>query len=340
MVHPAIVACRKLSMTNTRKFTPTGSLNSAVLFLVFTRPDTTRRVFEVIRQAKPPRLYVAADGPRPNRPGEAERCAEVRRIATSVDWSCEVKTLFREANLGCKMAVSGGINWFFEHEVEGVILEDDCLPHPDFFSFCDELLEHYADDECVAVITGNNFQGGQKRGNASYYFSKFNHCWGWATWRRSWQHYQGDIPFWPEWRSSDAWYRLVPDNIERRYWNRIFERVRANQIDSWAYPWTASVWFKGGLTATPNVNLVSNIGFGPDSTHTVSADSLLAGMATDTLGNIAHPRLVLQDFAADQHVFDHVFGGRLERFPYVLYSFPRRLAGKLFRMIKNKIAHA
>jgi hypothetical protein len=325
---------------NFSSFLTLRPLNTAVLFLVFNRPGVTEQVFEAIRQAKPPRLYVAADGPRPDRPGEAERCAEVRRVATTVDWPCEVKTLFRENNLGCKIGVSGGINWFFENEEEGIILEDDCLPHPDFFTFCAALLEHYAEDERVAVITGNNFQNSQKRCDASYYFSKYNHCWGWATWRRAWKHYQGDLPFWPKWQSSEEWHRLTPDSVERRYWNKIVERVRDKKVDSWAYPWTASVWFKGGLTATPNVNLVSNIGFGSESTHTASSNNPLAEMATNTLGNITHPLSVLQDVAADRYVFDRVFGGRLERFPYVLYSFPRRVAGRLFRVIKNKVTHA
>lgn len=321
-------------------FVQLGPIRTAVLLLVFNRPDTTRQVFETIRQANLPRLYVAADGPRANRPGEAERCEEVRRIATNVDWPCEVKTLFRESNLGCKMAVSGAISWFFEHEEEGIILEDDCLPHPDFFRFCDELLERYADDERVAVITGNNFQDGQKRGNASYYFSKYNHCWGWATWRRAWKHYQGNIPFWPEWRASAQWLRLAPDIVERRYWGKIFEQVRANKIDSWAYPWTASVWFAGGLTATPNVNLVSNIGFGPESTHTASANSPLAKLATYALGDITHPHFVVQDIAADRYVFDHVFGGHLFRFPNILYTLLRRAVGKLYRIVKAKVSHA
>jgi len=118
---------------------------SPVLFLIFNRPDTTTRVFEAIRAARPERLYVAADGPRMTREGEAERCAEARRIATAVDWPCEVKTLFRETNLGCRAAVSGAITWFFEHEEEGIILEDDCLPDPSFFPYCTELLAHYRD---------------------------------------------------------------------------------------------------------------------------------------------------------------------------------------------------
>lgn len=321
----------------TESFNPPAPLQTAVLFLVFNRPDTTAQVFEAIRKAQPPRLYVAADGPRANREGEAEKVAKVREIATAVDWPCEVKTLFREQNLGCKYAVSGAITWFFEHEEQGIILEDDCLPHPDFFHFCNTLLERYAKDEQVSVITGNNFQNGHKRGAASYYFSKYNHCWGWATWRRAWQYYQGDLPFWPEWSQSAAWREKTPDAVERRYWSQIFERVRAGQIDSWAYPWTASLWHHGGLTATPNVNLVSNIGFGPDSTHTASADSPLAAMATGTIGELKHPAFVEQDVEADRYVFDHSFGGKSQRFPGCLLYLPRRVIGGLYRRLKRSL---
>jgi hypothetical protein len=310
-------------------------MKTAVLFLVFNRPDTTAQVFQAIRKAKPARLYIAADGPRANRTGEAEKCAKVREIATAVDWPCEIKTLFREENLGCKYAVSEGITWFFEHEEQGIILEDDCLPHPDFFSFCETLLDRYSDDERVWVITGDNFQNGVQRGDGSYYFSRYNHVWGWATWRRAWQHYQGSLPFWPEWSRSDDWRKKSSDPLERRYWSKIFERVRVEQIDSWAYPWTASVWYHGGLTATPNVNLVSNIGFGPDSTHTASANSPLAGMGTASLGTLQHPATVTQDVDADRYVFDHTFGGRLMRFPYSLFRLPRRAAGFAYRRLKR-----
>ncbi len=131
-------------MTNaTTTLTLTAPLKTAVLFLVFNRPDTTAQVFDAIRKARPPRLYVAADGPRANREGEAEKVAKVREIATAVDWPCEVRTLFRDANLGCKRAVSGALDWFFGEEEAGMVLEDDCLPHPDFFRFCDALLERY-----------------------------------------------------------------------------------------------------------------------------------------------------------------------------------------------------
>jgi len=318
-------------------FIPPSPLNTAVLFLVFNRPDVTAQVFDSIRKAKPPRLYVAADGPRSGREGEAQRCAEVRRIATAVDWPCEVQTLFREQNLGCKRAVSEGISWFFEHEEQGIILEDDCLPNQDFFGFCENLLNRYAKDDRVWVITGDNFQNGQKRGVASYYFSKYNHCWGWASWRRAWQKSDMDIRFWPEWKISSIWQALSPDQAERRYWEKIFNQMYRAEIDTWDYPWTASVWFNGGLTATPNVNLVSNLGFGPDSTHTTSSNSPQAKMATSALGEITHPASIFQDSEADRYVFDHVLGGRMLRLPFVLYSFPRRVAGMIYRVIKRKL---
>jgi GR25 family glycosyltransferase involved in LPS biosynthesis len=319
----------------TTSSTPMPPLQTAVLFLVFNRPDNTAQVFEAIRQARPLRLYVAADGPREGREGEAEIVTRVREIATAVDWRCDIKTLFRGKNLGCKHSVSGAINWFFEQEQQGIILEDDCLPHPDFFSFCETLLKLYSDDERVSVITGNNFQNGRWRGDASYYFSKYNHCWGWASWRRAWKYYDGELSFWPNWCASDTWSRLHSNKVERRYWERIFNRVREGQIDSWAYPWTASVWFNGGLTATPNVNLVSNIGFGPGSTHTTAANSPLANMATNAVGELSHPVFIAQNQAADQYVFEHTFGGKNQRFPWFLLRLPRRACAFVYRKIKG-----
>ncbi len=308
-------------------------MKTPVLFLIFNRPHTTARVFETIRQARPPRLYVAGDGARENREGEAEKVAKARKIATQVDWPCELKILFREKNLGCKKAVSSAITWFFEQEEQGIILEDDCLPHPDFFRFCEVLLDYYANDERIFVITGNNFQNGQKRGNASYYFSKYNHCWGWATWRRAWEYYQGNIPFWPEWSRSEDWLRKIPNRAERRYWQKIFNQVYQNKIDSWAYPWTASVWYAGGLTATPNVNLVSNIGFGDDATHTVEINQF-ANLPTSFIGYIIHPNEVIQDIEADTYVFNEVFGGKYSQFPQSLLYLPKRLTKKFKKLME------
>ena len=167
-------------------------MNSAVLFVIFNRPETTARVFEAIRSARPPRLYVAADGPRTSRSGEADRCRLVREIASRVDWTCELHTLFREANLGCKLGVSGAIDWFFQSETEGIILEDDVVPLASFFGLCDELLETYRDDPKVFAVSGCNLVSSVYRPNHSYFFSRYCHVWGWATWRRAWEHY--DVP--------------------------------------------------------------------------------------------------------------------------------------------------
>jgi hypothetical protein len=316
-------------------FAPPAPLDTAVLFLVFNRPDVTAQVFDAIRQAKPPRLYVAADGPRHGRAGEVERVAQVRAIATAVDWPCEVRTLFRDKNLGCKAAVSGGITWFFGQEEQGIILEDDCLPNQSFFWFCEELLNRYADENAVSTITGDNFQRGVQRGEGTYYFSRYNHVWGWASWRRAWRYYNGELLFWPEWKKSEGWTRAIPDKVERRYWTKIFDLMFDKQIDTWDYPWMASVWFNGGLTATPTVNLVSNIGHGADATHTLNANSPLAEMATTDLGVIEHLPEVIQDIEADRYVFDHHFGGRSLRFPRNLWCLPVGIARSFYRRFER-----
>jgi len=167
-------------------------MNTAILFLIFNRPETASQVFKKIRLARPPRLYVACDGPRNNHSTDIEMVRLTRDLVTKVDWPCNIKTLFRDHNLGCKKAVSSAIDWFFEKEEQGIILEDDCVPHLDFFNFCEKLLNYYKNDKRVFTITGVNFQNEKWRGEASYYFSKFNHCWGWATWKRSWSFYQGE----------------------------------------------------------------------------------------------------------------------------------------------------
>jgi hypothetical protein len=178
-------------------------LAAPVLFLVFNRPDTTRDVFQTIRRARPPRLCVAAYGPRQDRQGERERCESVREIATDIDWPCELHTLFRTTNLGSEMAVSGGISWFFQHEAEGIILEDDVLPDPTFFRFCGELLERYRLEAKVMMISGNYLLGPKQRPATSYYFSRYTHIWGWASWRRAWSRYDRAMSQWPTLRSSN-----------------------------------------------------------------------------------------------------------------------------------------
>lgn len=280
-----------------------------VLFLVFKRPDTTAQVMEAIRQARPPRLYVAADGPRKDRPGETEPCAEARRIATAVDWPCEVKTLFRNRNLGCGISVSEAITWFFENEEEGIILEDDCVPSNSFFRYCAELLDKYREDERVMCISGNNFQGRQVT-PYSYYFSRYMHSWGWASWRRAWKLYDFRMSLWPEFRNSGglrAW--SGGDAAFERYWEMIFNDMAEGKIDTWDYQWLFACWSHGGLTCLPEKNLVRNIGFGKDATHTKDKNASGANLPYEELDfPLRHPPVFVRSVEADQYTDQHHFG--------------------------------
>jgi hypothetical protein len=313
-----------------------NTLRTPVLFIVFNRPDPTNRVFEAIRKAKPARLYVAADGPRQDRMDDIERVAKVRKIATAVDWPCEVKTLFREKNLGCKHGCSTAISWLFEHEEQGIILEDDCLPHQDFFYFCETLLNYYQKDTRILTIAGSNIQSNYKRGSESYYFSKYFFFWGWATWRRAWQCYDGKISFWPQWKDSEDWKKKFTDTVEKKYWKKVFDTVYSNPPDTWDYPFFASAWKKGGLSAVSSVNLISNIGFGEDATRTTNL-SKDANLPVESIAELVHPKNVEQDRDKDRYVFDENFDGRHLRMPGLLFSFPRRTYKFLLSKIKLAI---
>lgn len=282
---------------------------SPILFLIFNRPDTTARVFESIREAKPGKLYIAADGPRTSRAGEAELCEITRQIALNVNWPCEVHTLLRTENLGCKKAVSGAIDWFFENEPEGIILEDDCLPAKDFFRFCDELLEKYRDNPKIGSISGDNFISSHWAPAESYYFSKFSHIWGWATWRRAWKQYDVAMSSWPS--KGSRFLRQGPFTGNGKavtYWANIFNKVHKGAIDTWDYQWAFTCFENDWLSCIPKNNLVTNIGFGANATHTTSPESKLANLKT---GSINFPlqdpvKLESQTFA-DTWTLNEVF---------------------------------
>lgn len=283
-------------------------LTTPILFIIFNRPDTTKRVFNEIRKAKPTKLFVVADGPRNNKKGEKEKCKQTRKIIEQVGWDCEVYKLYLDKNSGCKIAVSSAIDWFFENVEEGIVLEDDCLPHSTFFRFCRELLEKYRDDERVFVMTGNNFLFGHKRTDYSYYFSRYNHCWGWATWRRAWCYYDREVKIWPEIKNGNWLKDILGHSDAVRYWSNIFQRVYENKIDSWAYPWTFSCWIQNGLTIIPSVNLVSNIGFGSEATHTKGTGKL-ANMPVDGITfPLRHPPFVVRNTWADDFTQKNIFG--------------------------------
>lgn len=247
------------------------ALHTPVIFLVFNRPAATRQVFEEIRRARPPKLLVVADGPRQNRPNDLARCAETRAIAQQVDWPCETLTRFSQQNLGCKLNVARGLDWAFEQVEEAIILEDDCLPDSSFFRFSEELLERYRDNDRVSQICGSNYQQGHRRTPYSYYFSRHAHIWGWATWRRSWQHNDLAMSAWPELRRQRWLNEYLGGAKAAFYWTKLFDdsyRGGDGSLNSWAIPWTFSNWVRGNVSVIPEVNLVANIGHSEEGTHT------------------------------------------------------------------------
>jgi len=271
-----------------------------VLIVAFNRPGTTTRVLEALRLIKPARVFFAVDGPRADRQGEKEQVAAVRRLADTIDWDCDVRTLFREKNLGCKTAVSEAITWFFDNVEAGIILEDDCVAHPSFFPFAAELLGHYRDDERVLMISGDNFQPGRQRSEYSYYFSRYTHIWGWAAWRRAWLLYDHRMSRWPELRAQGWLLDILKDRVAADYWTQIFDDTFAERNSSWAYRWTYSAWVNDALTILPSVNLVSNIGFGDVATHTRDRKNKLAALPVEEMRlPLRHPERVIRETRAD-----------------------------------------
>lgn len=305
-----------------------------IVFLIFRRPDLTARVFEAIRKAQPSKLFVVADGPRDA--SEPQLCQQARAVTEQVDWDCEVLRNYADTNLGCRKRVSTGLDWVFEQAEEAIILEDDCLPHPSFFRYCQELLKRYREDERIWCISGNNFQDGQQRGDGSYYFSNYNHCWGWASWRRAWQLYDHHLTHWPDVRDGRYLEGILDSDLEVQYWQNIFERLYSlGEPNTWDYAWTLTCWLNRGLTVLPNVNLVSNIGFRSDGMHTKS-DSLLANMPMKDIGELKHPVFIARDRAADMYTFETIFGGASPKDTYTLTDNIRRILLHL----RNEVTHA
>lgn len=275
-------------------------LQTPVAFIIFNRPDTTERVFAEIAKAQPPKLLVVADGPRQNRPGETGKCAATRAIIERVDWDCDVLTNFSDINLGCKRRVSSGIDWVFEQVEEAIILEDDCLPDPTFFRFCEELLERYRHDQRVGLISGDNFQFGRRRNDDSYYFTKYVHIWGWATWRDRWvDSYDVTMAKWPRIRDGGWLTDMVGNAREAAFWHKVFERVSRGEIDTWDYQWVFANWVEGRSSILPATNLISNIGFDANATHT-TGDSELANLASHPLVfPLKHPVGIIRNLQAD-----------------------------------------
>lgn len=287
-------------------------LETPVLFIVWNRPEETAKSFEAIRAARPAQLFIAADGPRT--PTESRLTDAVRAIATqSVDWPCVVQTRFSDNNLGCRVGVTQAIDWFFSHVEAGIILEDDCVAHPEFFTFCDEVLRRYKNDPRILHVAGDNSAGVHIAQDWSYCFIRYPHIWGWATWRRAWDLYDRDLARWDVVRRSGAAEDLFDTEEQARRWIPVFDRLRAyGQPDTWDWQWAATCFMHGGLAVQPVTNLISNVGFNERATHTSRASERADAIASPILP-LCHPPFVHHHRPAERQVFERTQRSRKRR---------------------------
>jgi len=299
---------------------------SPVLVLTFNRPDTTAEVLAQIKSYRPSKIFLFSDGPRAGRAGESELVERTRAVMEeALDWGPEVHRLYCDTNQGLFKGVSGAIDWFFSHVDEGIILEDDCVPHPDFFGYCDELLDRYRDDARVWCISGDNSAGLTFSGDASYGFIRDPLIWGWATWKRAWKHFDHTMDGWAQMRSSREFSKMFPDRVERKVRRKNFDHYLAG-VDAWGFKWKYTVQTHGGLVAVPRVNLVSNIGWNrPDATHT-TGNSMRAAKPALPILPLVHPADVFLDKGANEEfVESRGLGVKKFRLSYQLSKAVRRV---------------
>ncbi len=313
-------------------------MNISVLLLVYNRPKETSRILKLLSKYKFKKIYVSSDGPKKNDELNINFHKNVSILNSLDKKKYSINRL--KKNYGCKIAVSKGINWFFKNETKGIILEDDCIPNSSFFKFCEIMLNKYKKSN-VMVISGNNFLRNKIKIDQSYYFSKYNHCWGWATWKRSWIKYDGDMKKWKKFKSSKKWKTLLNNNTERRYWEKIFNLCKSNKIDSWAYPWLLSIWINNGCTIIPKYNLVKNIGeIGTNNSFYKKND-----YKTKKLNfNLIHPNKIKINLKADSFVMENFFKPNNTLFPgrllYIINLFlnnPVRFMKLSYKKIFNNI---
>ncbi len=304
----------------TKEFIPPYPLKTAVLFLIFNRLDTTKQVFEEIRKAKPPRLYIAADGPRENKEGEKEKVGAVRKyVLENIDWNCEVKTLFRDKNLGCGKAVSQAITWFFENEEMGIILEDDCLPSQSFFWFCEKLLKKYNKEKRIMLITGTSYLFNEIERKEDYFFSRYVSIWGWASWRRAWKYYDINMKNWPEIKKNNKIKEIFYwDKKIAHFFSNCFEIAFNKKIDTWDYQWVYTCFTHDGYCLTPYKNLISNIGFKGTRESKNSPFINMERLDFHNINNLKCPKVISYNLETDKILFYNIFY-RFQRYKNINY---------------------
>lgn len=295
-----------------------GTLNTPIVFLIFNRPDTTEKVFAEIAKARPSKLFVVADGPRDNHPDDVRKCLAARETVERIDWKCKLYTDYSERNLGCRSRVTSGLDWVFANVEEAIVLEDDCVPAPSFFRYCQELLDRYRSDTRVMQICGFNRMGLARDYPYSYYFSQYGPVWGWASWRRAWRHNDVRMEAWTTIKRDRANHFFCIDRREAGWRTSLYNRVHDGEIDTWDYQWGFAKFINSGLSIIPKCNLIENIGFRDDATHTKqSKTGRISPNVQDIDFPLIHPPYMLRNLDEDLRYLDLVLPSIRSRFPNV-----------------------
>ena len=314
-----------------------------IIILAYNRAKNLKKLIEILKGINALNIYISCDGPK-NNFIDQNNCLEVKKIINTINWKCNLEKNYIEKNYGCKNGVSKGLDWFFSKEDFGIILEDDCVPSIDFFNFCEWGLIKYKNSDSIGGITGNNFLRENISIKESFYYSKYAHCWGWATWRRVWKKYDKNIEFWKKFKLTKEWSNIFKQDIERRYWTKIFNNVVKKKIDSWAYPWNLCVWKYGKVIITPKVNLVKNVGFDKEATHTTNTFQKFDYNVSKLIKPYTEPAKLEINQNADKYVFENHFQGKNYLWPYRMnyilkYFFfnPVNFTKKLIKLSLNSV---
>ena len=301
---------------------------AAVLLTVWKRPEQVLRVINVLREYKPKKVYVSCDGPNINIEGQKEKVLKTRSIIDqSIDWDCNLYKNYSDVNLGCRDGMTKAIDWFFNNEEEGIIIEDDCLPNIEFFEYCDNLLEKYRFNERIFSISGCNRHNGLIRGEYSYFFSRYVHVWGWAGWRRSWKKYDKSMQEWEKFKRFANINSFFISKREKSFWIETFDNLtKLNVPDTWDYQWVFAHILNDALSIIPNSNLISNIGFGTDSTHSFAPPKT---QITKNIIPIKHPQYVIRDKEADIYYFENEFKRNFPKKLLNIFRNPRYYIDKI-----------
>lgn len=315
-----------------------------VLLLLFNRPKITKKLITRLREVRPKKIYINIDGPRHNNNNDKKLCKKVALIIKkNINWNTKVKLKINETNLGCRYSVSNAITWFFKFEKKGIILEDDCIPDISFFNYCEKMLNLYNDTNKVKTISGNGYQT-KKDCPYDFYFSKYHQCWGWATWKRSWREFDNSMNFWKSFKNSKRWKNLHKSLMEQKYWEKKFNLSNKKKIDSWAYPFLASIWYKNGVSIAPYRNLVKNIGIDEDATHSYGfKDKYFQTKNSNVKIKCKKIKNIRVNKNADEFTFNNHFNGKYNFWPWriiylldILFQDPNVFIHKVFRNIRMK----